>query len=102
MSALYQSFKQENGSLRGYIEHLCYRFWKYPIPRRIQRVYDKACLYRKLLPYIFAVYLEELVILFTEGFDVFVFIIQLGVIGRTIVCLTKAVELRASWTLEVL
>lgn len=71
---LRKSFKQEYGSLSGYFERVSYRFWKRKIPRRIQRVYDLTCLYGQLFPYYLAVLVEEVVILFTEGFDVFVFV----------------------------
>lgn len=67
MSRLKQPLQEKIRSLYRNIDRACYRFWKYPIPRRIQRVYDKACLYRKLLPSYLAVILEEFKILFTEG-----------------------------------
>ena len=74
VAALCQSLKEEYGSLGCYLQVLCHRFWKYPGPRRVQHVYDMACLYGKVCPYVLAVYLEELRVLLIYGFTAFVFV----------------------------
>jgi hypothetical protein len=74
VTRLHKSLQQKVGSLYRYVDDACYRFWKYPIPRRIQRVYDMTCLYGKLLPSYLTVLFEELKILFTEGIRRFWFV----------------------------
>jgi hypothetical protein len=74
MARLKKTLQQKVSALYRYSDRLCYRFWKYPIPRRVQRLYDMACLYGQLLPYYLAVLLEEFIILLTEGIEVFIWV----------------------------
>ena len=66
VTGLYKAYQEKIGSLYRHFDDACYRFWKYPIPRRVQRVYDMACLHGKLLPRHLSVLRAELRVFRTE------------------------------------